>query len=247
VPLKDAIAEGGEYEGMFPTWLISMTEEAAEQQGAENLKMLEALIGAVKAGDLAKFKLPKFLEEVLNERHLYRPLLVGKAGSVTIAPVALNDKEKQLVLDVAKECGKGGLLASHEVYLLRNGSRGKGIGFAEAGNFYPDFLLWVVMKDRQHIVFMDPHGMHHEGLTSAKVQFHKGIKAIEQELAAKSQENVQLWSFLLSTTDSRANEPEWMRSMSDAELVERGVVRMYVGDYLKRVVKAALDTIEVAQ
>lgn len=246
VPLKEAIAEGGEYEGMFPTWLISMSEEAAEQQGEENLKMLEALIGAVNDGDLNKFKLPKFLEEALNERHLYRPLLVGKAGSITIAPVALNDHEKRLVLDVAKECGASGLLAKHEVYLLRNGSRGKGIGFAEAGNFYPDFLLWIVLKDRQHIVFLDPHGMHHEGLASSKVAFHKDIKAIERDLVAKAKENVHLHSFLLSTTEARANEPDWMRPMNDDELHSRGVVRMYATDYLKRVVGTVVSTEQVA-
>ena len=30
------------------------------------------------------------------------------------------------------------------IYLLRNRSRARGLGFFEAGNFYPDFILWVV-------------------------------------------------------------------------------------------------------
>ena len=31
-----------------------------------------------------------------------------------------------------------------QVYLLSNLSKGRGIGFFEAGNFYPDFILWQV-------------------------------------------------------------------------------------------------------
>ena len=45
-----------------------------------------------------------------------------------------------LPLNAAKD-----LLAGRSVYLLRNAdTQAKGLGFARAGNFYPDFLLWLV-------------------------------------------------------------------------------------------------------
>ncbi len=50
-------------------------------------------------------------------------------------------------------------LGDRKLYLLRNQSRGKGIGFFEAGDFYPDFILWLVKGGRQRIVFVDPKGL----------------------------------------------------------------------------------------
>ena len=53
---------------------------------------------------------------------------------------------------------KKALFKGTELYLLRNQSRGKGIGFFEAGNFYPDFILWLLVPDRQYVTFVDPKG-----------------------------------------------------------------------------------------
>ena len=84
-----------------------------------------------------------------------------------------------------------------EFYLLRNESRGKGIGFFEAGNFYPDFLLWKIKGDTQYIAFIEPHGLLHEGPGHKKIEFHKTIKNIQQRL---SSENVCLNSFIVTPT-----------------------------------------------
>ena len=54
-----------------------------------------------------------------------------------------------------------------DIYLLRNPAvKGRGIGFAQAGNFYPDFLLWMVdkKKDRQYLAFIDPKGLRIESV-----------------------------------------------------------------------------------
>jgi hypothetical protein len=73
----------------------------------------------------------------------------------------LNDSEKDFVIDLMKwlektnlDCKKG-----TSIYLLRNKSRGSGIGFFEAGNFYPDFILWAITGDTQVITFIEPHGI----------------------------------------------------------------------------------------
>jgi hypothetical protein len=42
---------------------------------------------------------------------------------------------------------KPSLLAGCDMYLLRNQSR-KGIDFFEAGNFYPDFILWLLRNEK---------------------------------------------------------------------------------------------------
>ena len=83
------------------------------------------------------------------------------------------------------------------IYLLRNKSRGSGIGFFEAGNFYPDFILWAVTGEQQVVAFIEPHGISHEGPEHAKVQFHKVIKDIEERLKDK---HLRLESFIVTPT-----------------------------------------------
>ncbi len=106
------------------------------------------------------------------DRHLYQPLLACSQNDVVeVRPVALNDGERDFVRDLrtlwARErapVGDGndarggsgggaggkaigtatGLFTGVQLYLLRNQSRGRGVGFFEAGNFYPDFILWLV-------------------------------------------------------------------------------------------------------
>ena len=44
--------------------------------------------------------------------------------------------------------------------MLRNLSRGKGVGFFESEGFYPDFILWHRKADgKLRLVFIEPHGM----------------------------------------------------------------------------------------
>ena len=52
-------------------------------------------------------------------------------------------------------------------------SRGKGIGFFEAGNFYPDFILWLLIGEHQYVTFIDPKGIVHlEGGDDPKIRFY---------------------------------------------------------------------------
>ncbi|MBF0468244.1 MAG: DEAD/DEAH box helicase family protein [Desulfamplus sp.] len=133
--------------------------------------------------------------------HLFQPLFhVRKNGKITILPVALNESEFQFVTDLkewsetnAAELQKDGA----ELFLLRNLSRGKGVGFFEAGNFHPDFILWMIADGKQYVTFIEPHGLLHEGPASDKVQFHKRIKDIESRFANP---DVILNSFILSWT-----------------------------------------------
>lgn len=147
----------------------------------------------LKAGDLhaCKFGI-----------HLFQPLFHLRSESrINILPVALNESEFQFVTDLKEWVTRNQPRIEKyniELFLLRNLSRGKGIGFFEAGGFHPDFILWMIMGEKQYITFIEPHGLHHEGPGSDKVLFHERIKTIEERLGDK---NVILNSFILSWTE----------------------------------------------
>ena len=148
--------------------------------------------------------------------HLFQPLFhIKKGGRVTILPVALNDSEFQFLTDLkvwaevnTQRLKKDGA----ELFLLRNQSRGKGVGFFEAGNFHPDFILWMVVGGKQYVTFVEPHGLLHEGPGSDKVMFHDRIKDIEKRFANP---DVILNSFILSPT--KFAQLQWGGDKQDLE------------------------------
>jgi len=94
-------------------------------------------------------------------------------------------------------------LANARVFLLRNLSRGKGIGFFEERGFYPDFILWVVESRKQHIVFVDPHGMLHADayIHDEKARLHEVLPDLANEIGARSKrKDITLDSYIISAT-----------------------------------------------
>lgn len=149
-------------------------------------------------------------------KHLFQPLFhVRSGGKIAILPVALNESEYQFVTDLKSWCdGHKAALEKEgmELFLLRNMSRGKGVGFFEAGNFHPDFILWMLIGGKQYVTFIEPHGLLHEGPASEKVLFHKRIKDVEQRLKDPT---VILNSFILSWT--RYPQLKWDNTQDDLE------------------------------
>lgn len=151
------------------------------------------------------------------DQHLYYPLLCLKEKDangrpvlqdpdtneplIRISPVALNVGEQTFVSHVRKyyDTHKGDTLKSKELYLLRNESR-KGIGFFEASNFYPDFILWVNDGNTQHVTFIDPKGIRNlRGLNDPKIQLFKQLqKDVQPSLNDSS---IVLDSYIVSNTD----------------------------------------------
>ena len=155
-------------------------------------------------------------------RHLYTPLLaLDGAGVAEITPVPLNMGERRFVEDLKTYCGdKPPFLEGKELYLLRNLSRGRGIGFFEAGNFHPDFILWLLTGGRQYITFVDPKGLVQLGVeNNEKIEFHKTIKEIEERLGDP---NMVLNSYIVSVSSSQDIKKRWGRDKS--WLTERNVV-----------------------
>lgn len=96
---------------------------------------------------------------------------------------------------------------------------GRGVGFFEAGNFHPDFILWLLASGRQHVIFVDPKGIRNVGATDPKIQFYETIKEIEQRLGNP---DVQIHSFIVSNTPSHTMAMLW--DMKKSDMASRHVV-----------------------
>ncbi len=96
-------------------------------------------------------------------------------------------------------------LAGNEIFLLRNLSRGYGIGFFEERGFYPDFILWVLDQktNTQCIVFIEPHGMlpANAYIHDEKARLHERLPELATQIAQRSrQKNITLDAFIISAT-----------------------------------------------
>ena len=112
-------------------------------------------------------------------------------------------------------------------------------GFLEAGNFFPDFILWCLNADgSQRIVFIDPHGLEHEGLGSDKIALAREIKKLEQRLKGPT---VTLESAIISPGNNRMKvEHQWtMRGQARPDLAALPVYFMAEAGYLDAVVGLA--------
>lgn len=130
-------------------------------------------------------------------------------------------------------------LDDYHVYLLRNPSnKHKGLGFALAGNFYPDFLLWLVHKKtgQQYLNLLDPKGIRNMDSDDAKINLYKELKALELTL----EDDLILNSFILTTTplNDLINN-----SLTEEEFKEKNVLFM-VGNNLKYLDQMFLKILE---
>ena len=104
-------------------------------------------------------------------------------------------------------------LNGKELFLLRNQSKGKGVGFFEAGNFYPDFILWIIDGGKQYVGFIDPKGLTRiHGFDDPKVKFYKTVKGIQSQLGDP---NVILNAYIVSNTYRR--DIDWWSSGEDVK------------------------------
>ena len=167
------------------------------------------LIAAVKAlieeGNRIYKDETQELPSIHFDRHLYQPLLIERGDRVISKPPGLNQEEQRFVNDLRKlvrqETSKSS--ANKELFLLRNLSRGQGIGFFENEGFYPDFILWIKEGSQQRVTFVEPHGMLHEKAyeLSDKTTLHERLSELSKSWAIKSGlNNVSLDSYIISAT-----------------------------------------------
>ncbi|MFN5310153.1 MAG: DEAD/DEAH box helicase family protein [Candidatus Kapaibacterium sp.] len=149
------------------------------------------------------FKIDNDFEALYANLHLYQPLIYIDKGRyeevIKIQPVPLNKGERDFIEDLKLYISNNtDFFQDKQLYLLRNMSK-KGIGFFEANNFFPDFILWLVVGDKQYVSFIDPKGLRQiQGLTDPKIELHKSIKTKTQPKL--NDPNIELNSFIISNT-----------------------------------------------
>lgn len=144
--------------------------------------------------------------------HLYAPLIcLKKSGlKIQVSPVALNHDEMKFV-DYLKNYVEehDEELTNKSLYLLRNKSK-VGIGFFEADNFYPDYILWIDTPEKQYITFIDPKGLLRMSIDDPKIEFYRKIKELEARLSPTANgKQIILNSFIMSSTSSSELRMWW--------------------------------------
>ena len=111
------------------------------------------------------------LPRLYVSEHLYNPVLLEvpdeRAEHLSVHPPGLNELEADFVKELREFWKRHHGEAPYQgwtVYLLRNLPRA-GVGFFEASGFYPDFIVWVKQPNVTRVVFVEPHGLHHGGLS----------------------------------------------------------------------------------
>lgn len=178
----------------------------------KKLEVLKQLVADGKIGEASQWNAPHMVA-ISFDRHLYYPLLALEdkdAVPLKLRPLGFDaPSEWQFVQDLEKYYrspeGKE-VIGARSLYLLRNAdSEKKGLGFALAGNFYPDFLLWLVDEatGQQWLSFVDPKGLRNLDLSHPKLGLYKEVKTLEQTLSAQAKPGeppLTLNAFVLSPT-----------------------------------------------
>jgi hypothetical protein len=172
-----------------------------ERSQEDLIEQIRGLESAVKKGKLFHYQ---GVQAMSWDPHLFAPIVhINGNAMVELSPIELNPGEWQFIGDLRKfHERKADFFEGKELYVLRNRSK-KGIGFFEAGNFYPDFIVWLLDGKKQYLSFVDPKGLlHTQGFDDPKIAFGERIKELEARLKAKNPDLV-LNSFILSTTSFR--------------------------------------------
>ena len=190
-----------------------------DESQVEIVAKLKELKSAIQNGEIKRWEF-QGIKAVWFGNHLYEPLLCLDTHIVDISPAPLNKGERQFVADLKEfHDRQPDFFKTRELYLLRNLSRGRGIGFFEAGNFHPDFILWLLAGAQQEVLFVDPKGIRNLGPSDPKIRFCESIKEIETRLGDP---DVRLHSFIVSNTPSVTMQKQW--SMDKREMQERHVL-----------------------
>ncbi|KMQ49447.1 hypothetical protein CHISP_3642 [Chitinispirillum alkaliphilum] len=191
-------------ESMIKVYHFEIDDTDAGQTYHKRLQVLKELVTKGDIGQASSWSAANMVA-ICFDRHLYYPLL-GIEGDVPLKmhPIAFGAPgEIQFVKDLEayynSENGKNSI-GNRSLYLLRNAdTKSKGLGFATAGNFYPDYLLWIVddTTGQQWLNFVDPKGIRNLDLSNPKFGLYKEVKVLEEKLGDAK---LTLNAFMLSGT-----------------------------------------------
>jgi hypothetical protein len=149
-----------------------------------------------------------------SRHHLFVPLVYksNELTTIQVSPVSLNSDEKDFVFRLSDYIShNNSQFENIDLFLLRNKSK-VGMGFFEAGNFYPDYILWIDTKDAQYMTFIDPKGLQYYQINDPKIQFYKTIKELEQRpllKETKGNKDIILNSFIISGSSYVTIKKQW--------------------------------------
>ncbi|PHS57488.1 MAG: restriction endonuclease subunit R [Sulfurimonas sp.] len=184
--------------------LIDNYTITVEDKETELIDRLEALRSMLESGVIDNAELHRLSKNDFKafnfNKHLYNPLIYTNKGmtALSIKPVELNVGEKDFVEDLDSYLKRNSSKYENtEIYLLRNQSK-TGLGFFTEGNFYPDFIMWIIENGKQYINFIDPKGIRNlNPKDDPKINLSLKIKDIEAKLGDT---NIILNSYILSNT-----------------------------------------------
>ncbi|TMO02423.1 DEAD/DEAH box helicase family protein [Pseudoalteromonas sp. S558] len=224
--------------GMLKVYNFEIDESDDGFEYSARLEELQEIVASGDVGEAKKWEAPGVVA-VTFDKHLYYPLMsIDKDAGLPLKmrPMAFDaPSEIQFVTELQEfvDSKRGQeIIGDKSIYLLRNAdTKAKGLGFALAENFYPDFLLWLVddATGEQWLSLIDPKGIRQIDLNSGKFGLYKEIKNYEQD-------NLNLSSFILSGTsfNDLLNV-----SLSKDELEGANVVFMEDGKdvYLEKIIR----------
>ena len=222
--------------GNFPR---HYTVRAANKEVADAVRhLLEDCNSLYKGEDLHG---ASALPRVYFSSHLYQPLLVERKSTEAgvkpqhdpkrhaqiVSPPKLNKGERNFVESLRIHLETSGV-PDGEYFLLRNLSRGKGVGFFMDAGFYPDFILWIKRGDKQRIVFIEPHGLlldKHPDYNQ-KVGLYKTLAKTSKDLAQTTPEweNVRMDSFIISETDAETLQEHWGKDWTEDQCADNHIL-----------------------
>jgi hypothetical protein len=170
----------------------------------DRIHALQTLVKEGQIGEASQCNLGQMVA-ICFDSHLYYPLFAIEGDvPLKLRPLAFDSpSEVQFVRELEafyRSLPGQQIIGKRSLYLLRNAdNKAKGLGFALAGNFYPDFLLWLVDNEtgNQWLNFVDPKGLRQINLTDPKLQLYQEVKTIQQKLADP---NLTLNAFIVSAT-----------------------------------------------
>ena len=207
-------------------------EDTPEGEAYEKkLKVLQELVNSGNMGEASKWNAGQMVA-ICFDSHLYYPLFaIEGAVPLKMRPLSFDaPSEIQFIRDLEafyqSELGRK-VIGKKSLYLLRNAdTKAKGLGFALAGNFYPDYLLWLVDDEtgKQFLNFIDPKGIRQMNLTDPKLGLYREVKVLQDKLADPK---LTLNAFILSGTpfDSLINV-----TCEKSDLEDRHVLFMNEGE-----------------
>jgi len=219
----------------------------AEGAGEKFLKDIENLLQVFRkkgkellkdAGD----RLPRFYWD----RHLFNPILLEGDKEwkehVSISPPPLVPSERKLAEDLRSFWKENCVKPEYrdiEVYLLRNLPK-VGVGIFSRSGFYPDFILWMRNKKTKsvRVVFLDPHGLHHEGVADND-RFAAILKL--RDLAENKRfkaKKIVLNGYILALPDTNLDKTSGARGKTWDDLEREHPLLRQSGNYVGRLFSA---------